>query len=47
MIEVVQGALPIVLGMPHTGTDVPPDVWETLNETGRALADTEDRKSVV
>ena len=41
MIEVVQGALPIVLGMPHTGTDVPPDVWETLNETGRALADTD------
>ncbi len=41
MIEVVQGGGPIVLGFPHTGTDVPPEIWETLNETGRALADTD------
>jgi formiminoglutamase len=41
MIEVVQGSLPIVLGLPHTGTEVPPDIWEGLNETGRALADTD------
>ncbi|KII17465.1 N-formylglutamate deformylase [Phaeobacter sp. S60] len=41
MIEVIQGASPLVLGLPHTGTDVPPDIWECLNETGRALADTD------
>ncbi|MDC0659911.1 N-formylglutamate deformylase [Leisingera sp. SS27] len=41
MIEVTQGASPLVLGLPHTGTDVPPEVWECLNETGRALADTD------
>ncbi|MFT6676266.1 MAG: formiminoglutamase [Sulfitobacter sp.] len=41
MIEVIQGSGPIVLGMPHTGTDVPPEIWENLNEQGRALADTD------
>jgi formiminoglutamase len=41
MIEVTQGNSPIVLGLPHTGTDVPPEIWETLNDRGRALADTD------
>jgi formiminoglutamase len=41
MIEVTQGNSPIVLGLPHTGTDVPPEVWDTLNDRGRALADTD------
>lgn len=41
MIEVVQGGGPIVLGMPHTGTDVPTEIWEALNDTGKALADTD------
>ncbi len=41
MIEVVQGGSPIVLGLPHTGTDVPPEIWENLNDRGRALADTD------
>lgn len=41
MIEVTRGNSPIVLGLPHTGTDVPPDIWEGLNDTGRALADTD------
>ena len=41
MIEVVQGIGPIVLGLPHTGTDVPEHIWARLNETGRALADTD------
>lgn len=41
MIEVVQGGGPIVLGMPHTGTDVPPEIWQRLNNEGRALADTD------
>ncbi|WP_323778839.1 N-formylglutamate deformylase [Leisingera sp.] len=41
MIEVTQGSSPLVLGLPHTGTDVPPEIWDCLNETGRALADTD------
>lgn len=41
MIEIVQGEGPIVLGLPHTGTEVPKDIWARLNETGRALADTD------
>jgi len=41
MIEVTRGYSPLVLGLPHTGTDVPPDIWAGLNEVGRALADTD------
>lgn len=41
MIDVAQGNSPLVLGLPHTGTDVPADIWENLNETGRALADSD------
>lgn len=41
MIEVRQGEGPIVLGLPHTGTDVPPDIWARLNARGQALADTD------
>ncbi|MFV1591864.1 N-formylglutamate deformylase [Phaeobacter sp. JH20_36] len=41
MIEVTQGSSPLVLGLPHTGTDVPAGIWECLNDTGRALADTD------
>lgn len=41
MIEVTRGASPLVLGLPHTGTDVPVEVWDRLNDTGRALADTD------
>ncbi len=40
-IEVTRGNSPLVLGLPHTGTDVPPDVWSALNENGRKLADTD------
>ena len=40
-VEVVQGNSPLVLGLPHTGTFVPDDIFEALNETGRALADTD------
>ncbi|MCY6382004.1 N-formylglutamate deformylase [Hoeflea prorocentri] len=38
-VETVQGDSPVILGLPHTGLDVPKDVWESFNETGRALAD--------
>ena len=41
MIEVVQGTGPIVLGLPHTGTDVPPEIRARLNLRGQALADTD------
>ncbi|WP_082630968.1 N-formylglutamate deformylase [Roseovarius atlanticus] len=40
-LEVTRGQSPLVLGLPHTGTDVPPDVADGLNETGRELADTD------
>ncbi|MGB0901479.1 N-formylglutamate deformylase [Halocynthiibacter sp.] len=41
MIEVTQGNSPLVLGLPHTGTDVPEGIWATFNDTGQALADTD------
>jgi len=41
MIEVVQGGGPLVLGLSHTGTYVPPEIEARLNATGRALADTD------
>ncbi len=41
MIELHQGGGPIVLGLPHTGTDLPGEVAAQLNETGLALADTD------
>ena len=40
VFEVKQGTSPIILGFPHTGTDVPPAIWERLNDTGRLLTDT-------
>lgn len=41
MIEVTRGDGPILLGLPHTGTDLPPGIVARLNERGRALADTD------
>lgn len=40
-VEVHQGDSPLILGLPHTGTHVPPAIRERLNDTGRALADTD------
>jgi len=40
-VTISQGDIPLVLGFPHTGTDVPVHVRDRLNETGRALADTD------
>ncbi|PXA84890.1 N-formylglutamate deformylase [Nostoc sp. 3335mG] len=39
--EIQQGSSPVILGFPHTGTDVPTDIRERLNDTGRMLADTD------
>jgi len=41
VFEAKQGTSPIILGFPHTGTDVPPAIWERLNDNGRILADTD------
>ena len=39
-IEITRGDSPLVLGLPHTGTYLPEDVFG-LNDTGLALADTD------
>ncbi|MEZ5777650.1 MAG: N-formylglutamate deformylase [Paracoccaceae bacterium] len=41
LVQVTQGDGPIVLGIPHTGTHTPEDIWEALNDTGRIKADTD------
>lgn len=40
-VEIKQGDGPVVLGLPHTGLNVPDAIVAELNETGRALADTD------
>ncbi|MEX0344750.1 MAG: N-formylglutamate deformylase [Rhizobiaceae bacterium] len=39
--EVNHGNSPIVLGLPHTGTQVPDDIHSRLNDRGRTLSDTD------
>lgn len=41
MIEVTRGMSPLILGLPHTGTDIPSDCADCLNEVGSSLADTD------
>jgi len=40
-VEVISGNAPIILGMPHTGTYVPPEIRMCLNEVGKGLSDTD------
>ncbi|MGO4852866.1 N-formylglutamate deformylase [Phaeovulum sp. W22_SRMD_FR3] len=40
-VEVHQGDSPVVLGLPHTGTYVPPDIFARLNARGQTLEDTD------
>jgi N-formylglutamate deformylase len=40
-VEIVQGDGPIVLGLPHAGTHVPPEIRAALNELGQGLDDTD------
>ena len=40
-VEVIRGDGPVVLGLPHTGTDLPDEVRADLNDRGRELADTD------
>ncbi|WP_439271284.1 N-formylglutamate deformylase [Pseudochrobactrum sp. HB0163] len=39
--EVKQGSSPIILGLPHTGTYLPDDIFARLNDNGKILADTD------
>ena len=41
LVEIHRGSSPVLLGLPHTGTDVPADIFARLNENGRLLADTD------
>ncbi|PYB77597.1 N-formylglutamate deformylase [Rhizobium wuzhouense] len=41
VVDVVKGSSPVILGLPHTGTHVPPEIWARLNENGRLIADTD------
>lgn len=41
VFEVRRGTSPVVLGLPHTGTDVPDDIKVRLNDNGLLLADTD------
>jgi formiminoglutamase len=41
VFELRQGTSPIILGLPHTGTEVPADIHDRLNDNGRILADTD------
>ncbi|WP_424830169.1 N-formylglutamate deformylase [Ruegeria sp.] len=40
-VEITKGHSPIVLGLPHTGTYVPPEIEAKLNDRGRGLDDTD------
>ena len=39
--NVSEGSSPVVLGMPHVGTEIPDVLAGRLNDTGRAIADTD------
>ncbi|KTR02189.1 N-formylglutamate amidohydrolase [Aureimonas ureilytica] len=41
LVETHQGSSPVILGLPHTGTEVPAGIFARLNENGRLLADTD------
>ena len=40
-VAVTAGSSPVILGQPHGGTQLPPELAERLNERGRGLADTD------
>ena len=41
VFDIKEGSSPVILGLPHTGTDVPAEIWQRLNDNGRILADTD------
>lgn len=40
-VEIIRGSSPVILGLPHTGTEVPADIWANLNDEGKKLRDTD------
>lgn len=40
-VDVTRGSSPVILGLPHTGTFVPPDIRGRLNDEGQKLRDTD------
>jgi N-formylglutamate deformylase len=40
-VETRRGSSPVILGLPHTGTEVPADIHARLNDRGRLLTDTD------
>ncbi|WP_163851371.1 N-formylglutamate deformylase [Pseudooceanicola aestuarii] len=40
-VDVTEGDSPLVLGMPHTGTHIPDEIANTLNDEGQVLRDTD------
>jgi len=40
-VTTIIGSGPIILGMPHTGTNIPRDIFAKLNGTGRDITDTD------
>jgi len=40
-VQITRGDSPVVLGLPHTGTHVPPEILARLNARGQMLADTD------
>lgn len=41
IVDITQGTSPVILAFPHTGTEVPAELWNRLNDNGRLLADTD------
>lgn len=42
-VEISRGSSPVILGLPHAGTEVPPEIWEHLNDEGKKLRDADWR----
>jgi N-formylglutamate deformylase len=40
-VEIHRDSSPVILGLPHTGTFVPADIRERLNDEGQKLRDTD------
>ena len=40
-VEIRHGSSPVILGLPHTGTHVPAEIWARLNDEGQKLRDTD------
>ncbi|OEO30001.1 N-formylglutamate deformylase [Devosia insulae DS-56] len=41
IFELHRGTSPVILAFPHTGTYVPPAIWDQLDDNGKILADTD------